>query len=59
MPLPNLRTSGYDVVKHTKANAKGVKSERPNLRSVPRSAFTRLANVEQLVMQLFGPGKAL
>ena len=32
-PLPVL--NGYEVAKHTKANAKGVKGERPNLRSVP------------------------
>jgi hypothetical protein len=44
-PLPNLSTASYDVVRHSKANAKGVKSERPNLRSVPRRAFTRLDNV--------------
>jgi hypothetical protein len=56
--LPNLSTASYDVVRHSKANAKGVKSERPNLRSVPRRAFTKLDNVEDLVMALFGPRKA-
>ena len=56
-PLPNLSAAGYDVVKHSKANAKGVKSERPNLRNVPRSAFTKLDTVEELVMALFGPRK--
>ncbi|MCC6174985.1 MAG: hypothetical protein IT305_06745 [Chloroflexi bacterium] len=50
--LPSLDT--YEVAKHPKANSSGVKSERPNLRSVPRRAFRKLDDVEQLVLALFG-----
>jgi hypothetical protein len=56
-PLPAL--NHYEVVTHSKANAKGIKSERPNLRIVPRSAFTKLSTIEDLVMELFGPPKAV
>ncbi len=44
----------YEVAKHPKANSSGVKSERPNLRSVPRRAFRKLDDVEQRVLALFG-----
>jgi hypothetical protein len=42
------------IGKHTKANAKGVKAERPNIRTVPLSTFERVDSVEQLVTRLFG-----
>ena len=50
--LPDL--SGMKVGKHTKANAKGVKAERPNIRTVPLSRFEHVDTVEQLVARLFG-----
>jgi hypothetical protein len=51
-PLPSL--APYKVAKHTKANALGVKAERPNIRTVPISAFKRISAIEQLYVQLFG-----
>jgi hypothetical protein len=51
-PLPDIKK--YGVAKHNKANASGVKSERPNLRSVPRKAFSEVPDVPALVQRLFG-----
>ena len=42
------------IGKHTKANAQGVKAERPNIRTVPLSKFERVDTVELLVTRLFG-----
>ncbi len=39
-PLPDIRN--LKTATHTKANAAGVKLQRPNQRTVPRSAFTPL-----------------
>jgi hypothetical protein len=50
--LPDL--AGMRIGKHTKANAKGVKAERPNIRTVPLSKFERVDSVELLVARLFG-----
>jgi hypothetical protein len=50
-PLPDL--AGMKIGKHTKANAEGVKAERPNIRTVPLSKFERLGSVEQVVNRLF------
>ncbi|HDR8961813.1 TPA: hypothetical protein QDA70_005543 [Burkholderia vietnamiensis] len=52
-PLPDLRE--MKVAKHAKANAAGVKLERPNQRVVPRSAFTPLASLDAVLEHLFGP----
>lgn len=49
--LPSL--ASYKVAKHTKANALGIKAERPNIRSVPISAFKKVATLEGLYAQLF------
>jgi hypothetical protein len=51
-PLPDV--SGMRVGRHTKANAQGVKAERPNIRDVPLSRFEKLADVEAVVSKLFG-----
>lgn len=51
-PLPDL--AGFKVGKHTKANAEGVKAERPNIRTLPLSKFDRLTTIEQVVARLFG-----
>jgi hypothetical protein len=50
--LPDL--AGMKIGKHTKANAQGVKAERPNIRTVPLSKFERVDTVELLVTRLFG-----
>ena len=51
--LPDI--SGFEVAKHTKGNAEGVKTERPNLRVVPRKLFDRVDSIQELVERLFGP----
>jgi len=51
-PLPN--TSTLAVTKHTKGNAEGVKTERPNHRRVPRSWFMQLGTLDAVIEQLFG-----
>lgn len=50
-PLPSL---GDKVVKHTKGNADGLKTERPGLREVRRSRFETLQDIDQLIERLFG-----
>nr|WP_319384387.1 hypothetical protein [uncultured Roseibium sp.] len=50
-PLPDL---GTKIAKHNKANAQGVKAERPNHRELPRSQFTKLQTVAALFDVLFG-----
>jgi hypothetical protein len=52
-PLPNIRD--MKVAKHTKGNAKGVKTARPNFRIVPRSQFEQLKTLDALLRRLFGP----
>lgn len=39
-PLPNITV--YPISKHAKANAQGVKLERPGIRKVPFSAFDKI-----------------
>lgn len=51
-PLPDI--SELKVAKHTKANAEGVKAERPAVRVVPKSKFQRLETVPELYTTLFG-----
>jgi hypothetical protein len=50
-PLPNL--DEMRVAKHTKANAEGVKAERPEIRVVPKGQFTKIETIEQVYAQLF------
>lgn len=50
--LPDL--SKFRVAKHTKGNAQGVKTERPNLRVLPVSAFQLVSDVPALTALLFG-----
>ncbi len=50
--LPDL--SEFKVAKHTKGNAQGVKTERPNLRVLPLSAFQRVPDIPSLATLLFG-----
>lgn len=50
--LPSL--SGFSVAKHTKADARGNKKARPNIRILPISSMERLLRVDELAERLFG-----
>jgi hypothetical protein len=50
-PLPAL---GDRPVRHTKADSRGVKAERPGLRQLGRSQFTAVDTMDQLLERLFG-----
>jgi hypothetical protein len=52
LPLPDI--SGFQIAKHTKANAQGVKLERPRIRAIPKGKFRRIDSVEELYYNLFG-----
>lgn len=56
-PLPDI--SDARIAKHTKANAYGVKLERPNLRILGKSHFTKLSTVSDLVDMLFGKSEKI
>lgn len=51
-PLPTL--DSFKVATHNKHNAAGVKTERPNIRLVPKAAFVRVDSIEEIVTRLFG-----
>jgi hypothetical protein len=51
-PLPSLQP--FKVAKNVRANAQGLKTERPNHRVVPNSAFQKIATIEALYGCLFG-----
>jgi hypothetical protein len=51
-PLPDL---GGVIAKHAKANAAGVKLERPGIRQINLGPFERLAGASELLQRLFGP----
>lgn len=51
-PLPPL--DAFPVARHTKGNAEGIKTEGPNIRTVPWSAFEELGTVAELIQRLFG-----
>lgn len=51
-PLPDL---GRTVGRHSKANAKGVKSVRPAIRTIGLGRFERLDGTASLLDRLFGP----
>jgi hypothetical protein len=59
-PLPSLER--FKIGRHSKGNALGVKSERPNIRYLPKGAFEPLDSIEDVVIRLFGsliaPGTA-
>ncbi len=50
-PLPDI--SRLHIARHTKANATGVKAERPNIRTVPRDLFQRHGTIEEIYDVLF------
>ncbi|WP_407522711.1 hypothetical protein [Methylobacterium oryzisoli] len=51
-PLPDL--SAMKTAKHSKGNADGVKTERPNHRVVPRGRFEVLSSLDLVLARLFG-----
>ena len=50
--LPDLKR--YKTAKHSKGNAQGVKSLRPKIKVVPRSAFDKVDSIEEIACRLFG-----
>jgi hypothetical protein len=50
-PLPSM--DGFRVAKHTKANAGGEKTERPDIRDVPKSQFRKLKSIQEIYDALF------
>lgn len=55
-PLPDL--SVFKVARHTKGNAAGVKAERPAIRHIPKSYFTRYESVLAVYEALFGTARS-
>lgn len=55
-PLPPIKH--LKPAKHTKGNAQGVKTERPNHRRLPKAAFQKLETIGDVAAALFGDGKA-
>jgi hypothetical protein len=53
-PGKKLPSLGKTVAKHTKANAKGVKTDRPGIRVIRLASFRRVATMQELVQRLFG-----
>ena len=49
---------GNKIGRHAKANSKGIKTSRPNTRVVTKKAFSRIADMDGLVHQLFGDIKS-
>lgn len=50
--LPDLTT--FPIAKHTKGNAQGVKTLKPNHRVIPLSKFVLVATIPLLAAKLFG-----
>ena len=50
-PLPDI--SGFRVAKHVKANSQGIKTERPEIRVVPKGEFELCDSIEALYRKLF------
>ena len=50
--LPDLRQ--FSIARHTKGDSKGVKNLRPNIRTIPRSAFEPVPTIADLATRLFG-----
>lgn len=54
-PKEPLPLESFRVGKHTRANAKGHKSERPGTRIIPKGKFTKISGIAELMDRLFGP----
>ncbi len=50
-PLSSL--TGFKVGRHTKGDATGHKSKRPNVRLIPKNSFVDVETVSELVQHLF------
>jgi len=50
--LPDL--TPFRIARHTKPNSEGIKTERPNIRYVPKAHFSQLETIEEVVAHLFG-----
>jgi hypothetical protein len=50
--LPEIQS--FPIAKHSKGNAHGQKTERPNVRVLNRGVFEKLIDVPELVGRLFG-----
>lgn len=51
---PLLDMTHFKKAKHTKGNAKGVKTERPNIYVVNKGKFEKLETLDELLQKLFG-----
>lgn len=51
LPLPSIE--GFKVAKHTKANAEGIKAERPEIREITKAHFKRYSTVREIYDLLF------
>jgi len=51
---PLVISGQFKVAKHTKADSRGIKKERQNLREVPKSRFQRVSDTNHLLRLLFG-----
>jgi hypothetical protein len=51
-PLPALES--FKVARHSKGNAQGEKTLRPNIREVPHSAFVKAVDLKELYTLMFG-----
>ena len=45
----------FKITKHTKANAEGVKTKRPEIRDIPKSSFKEFKSLNEIYEVLFGP----
>ncbi|MEX3686444.1 hypothetical protein AB3X91_07520 [Paraburkholderia sp. BR14263] len=54
--LPDL--TNYGLARHTRANAQGVKAERPNQRVLAKGAFEILGKLDEVLERLFGIKRA-
>ncbi len=50
--LPDM--SAFKTAKHTKGNAQGYKSERPNIRVVNKGSFVKFFTIKEIYEVLFG-----
>jgi hypothetical protein len=55
-PLPDI--TNFKIAKHPRANAQGIKNQRPNQRTIPLSCFVVVSDLEMLVTKLFGDFQA-
>ena len=54
-PLPDITDEkSFPVAKHTKGNAKGVKTERKSIRVVSSRHFIDLKTIDEVIERLFG-----